>query len=141
MVTPLEPETDSDANRSAARNLLFGLLAFQHNFIDRDALLGGFSAWVADRCRPIGQVLRERGALDTGRHALIEALVHEHLKLHEGDAEKSLASLTPFEVVMADLSRVAAEDFRASLTLVGRDRAGGPDSTASWLPSAGHRAG
>jgi serine/threonine-protein kinase len=138
MVSPIEP--DADANRAAARNLLFALLAFQNNFIDRDALLGGFNAWVADRSRPINELLRERGALDAGRHALIEALVREHLKLHDDDAEKSLADLSSLQPVIAALCRGAAEDVRASLSLVGRD-GNDPDATASWLAPAGHRAG
>ena len=35
-----------------ARNLLFGLLAFQLNFIDRRALLAAFDAWTTDKSRP-----------------------------------------------------------------------------------------
>src|SRR5262245_4629087 len=104
MTSPIEP--DDDPNRAAARNLLFGLLAFQNGFVDREALLGAFNAWVADRSRPLGQFLRERGALDAARHALLEALVVEHLKLHGDDPEMSLASLSSVEPVMSELSRV-----------------------------------
>jgi serine/threonine-protein kinase len=127
MALAREPDADADAARAAARNLLFGLLA-------------GFNAWVADRSRPIGQVLMERGALDPGRHALVEALVREHLKRHGDDPEKSQASLSSVEPVIAALSQVAAEDIRASLSLVGRDRTD-PDATVSYLASAAQRAG
>ena len=34
---------------AADRNLLFGLLAFQNNLIDRHALLDAFDRWVQDR--------------------------------------------------------------------------------------------
>jgi hypothetical protein len=37
------------AHVDADRNLLFGLLALQNNFIDRDGLLDAFSRWVHDR--------------------------------------------------------------------------------------------
>ena len=40
---------------AADHNLLFGLLALQNNFIDRDALLAAFNAWVADKSRALGQ--------------------------------------------------------------------------------------
>ncbi|MFO0953812.1 MAG: hypothetical protein U0835_22185 [Isosphaeraceae bacterium] len=43
--------------------LLFGLLAFQNGFIDRDALLTAFNAWLADRSKSIGQNLVDRGVL------------------------------------------------------------------------------
>ena len=58
-----------------ARNLLFGILALQNNFIDRDGLLAAFNAWAADKARPLGRILVEQGALDASRHALLEALV------------------------------------------------------------------
>ena len=54
--------SDSSAGNSA-RNLLFGLLAFQNNFIDRRALLAAFDAWTADKSRPLGRVLAEQGAI------------------------------------------------------------------------------
>ena len=54
---------------SAARSLLFGLLALQNNFIDRDALLAAFNAWVADKSQSLGQILLDRGALSPARHA------------------------------------------------------------------------
>ena len=40
---------------NTSRSLLFGLLALQNNFIDRDALLAAFNAWVADRSRALGR--------------------------------------------------------------------------------------
>ena len=42
------------ARVDADRNLLFGLLALQNNFIDRDALLDAFDRWVHDRSMPLG---------------------------------------------------------------------------------------
>ena len=59
----------------ADRNLLFGLLALQNDFIDRDALLAALPAWVPDKARPLGRILLRRGAPWTTTHALLEALV------------------------------------------------------------------
>ena len=65
-----------EAGRRASRrppppmSLLFGLLALQNNFIDRDALLAAFNAWVADKSQSLGQILLDRGALSPARHAV-----------------------------------------------------------------------
>jgi serine/threonine-protein kinase len=128
--TPTRPRPDADPHANAAHNLLFGLLAFQNGFIDRDALLAAFNAWVADRARPIGRVLLDLGSLDPTRHALLEALVAEHLKRHGGNPEKSLADLSSVDAVTADLRRLPGEDVQASIAAVGRDRTG-PHSTAT----------
>jgi hypothetical protein len=59
----------------AAQSLLFGLLALQNNFVDREALLAAFNAWVADKSQPMGQILLDRGALSPARHAVLQVLV------------------------------------------------------------------
>ena len=71
-----------------------GLLALQNNFIDRDALVAAFAAWVADKSRSLGDILLERGASTPTRHALFEALAAEHLQIHGGDPELSLAAVS-----------------------------------------------
>ena len=75
----------------AAQSLLFGLLALQNNFIDRETLLAAFNAWVADKSRSLGQILLDRGALSPARHAVLQSLVQEHLQQHGFDPERSLA--------------------------------------------------
>ena len=45
------------------RTLLFGILALQNNFIDREALLAAFAAWVVDKQRPLGEILCQQGKL------------------------------------------------------------------------------
>jgi serine/threonine protein kinase/lipopolysaccharide biosynthesis regulator YciM len=107
---------------NADGNLLFGLLAFQNNFIDRAALLGAFDEWVQDKGRPLGQILRERGALSDSRHALLEALVAEHIRHHGDDPEKSLAALSSIGTVREDLSRLADPELHASLVHVSAAR-------------------
>ena len=54
---------------SAAESLLFGLLALQNNFIDRNGLVAAFDAWVTDKTKPLGQILLDRGALSPARYA------------------------------------------------------------------------
>src|SRR6516164_7753820 len=91
---------------ATGRNLLFGILALQNNFIGRDDLLAAFAAWVADKARSLAQILVDRGALDEARRALLEALVAEHLKQHGGDTEASLADVSSLDSVRDDLVRL-----------------------------------
>src|SRR5262249_2154170 len=48
--------------RAADRNLLFGILALQMDFISRDALIEAMHAWVLEKAKPLGPVpLRAAG--------------------------------------------------------------------------------
>ena len=47
----------------ADRNLLYGILALQMDFISRDALIAAMNAWVLDKTKPLGQILHEHGQL------------------------------------------------------------------------------
>ena len=69
------------------RNLLFGILALQMDFISKEASIAAMSAWVLAKSKPLGQILVEQGALAGDRQALLEALVQEHLKTHNHDAQ------------------------------------------------------
>src|SRR5262245_43089923 len=83
------------ARPSADRNLLFGILALQMDFISRDALIRAMHAWVLDKRKSLGQLLVDQQALRLDNRELLEALVQRHLDMHHGDAEQSLAALTP----------------------------------------------
>jgi hypothetical protein len=78
----------------ASRNLLFGLLALQNSFIDRDALLDAFNRWAHDKVRLLGEILVERGPLAPDEFALLDALVAKHIEKFENDPQRSLAALS-----------------------------------------------
>jgi serine/threonine-protein kinase len=142
--------TDSDRGPAArpladtGRNLLFGILALQNNFIGRDDLLAAFASWVADKSRPLAQLLVDRGTLDVSRRALLEALVAEHLKQHGGDTEASLAAVSSLGSVRDDLERLGDDDLQASL-VAAASRSAGPggdaEATATYTSSSSSRAG
>jgi serine/threonine protein kinase/Zn-dependent protease len=111
--------------RDTARNLLFGLLALQNNFISRDALVAAFGVWIADKSRPLDQLLLDRGDLDADCHALLTGLVRQHLKLHGNDPEKSLADLSAVGSVLRQLVDLNDPDLCASLGHVTQARPGG----------------
>ncbi len=125
------------ARVDADRNLLFGLLALQNNFIDRAALLDAFSRWVHDRAVPIGQILCDRGGLKPEEHDLLQALVAKHLEKFGGDPEKSLQHLSSIGSVREDLSRIADADLQASLAGVSAARPGDDPYRTVTQPSLG----
>src|SRR5438094_5731578 len=91
---------------SADRNLLFGILALQMDFISRDALIAAMNAWVLDKAKPLGQILVEQGALRSDAYTLLEALVQKHLELHGNNPEQSLAALSSAGSVRDDLRQI-----------------------------------
>src|SRR5262245_46148724 len=107
------------ARPDADRNLLFGLLAFQNNFIDRAALLAAFNDWVEDKTRSIADILVERGALAPEFRAALDPLVEAHLRRHDNDAEKSLASLHVGNSTLDRLAALADTDLERTLSHVG----------------------
>jgi tetratricopeptide (TPR) repeat protein/tRNA A-37 threonylcarbamoyl transferase component Bud32 len=115
------------------RNLLFGILALQMDFISRDALIAAMHAWVLDKARPLGQILVDQGSLTLERHTLLHALVREHLKAHHDDPQQSLAALATPTALPDQLGSIADADLQASLGHV-RLPIPDPDQTVDALP-------
>jgi formylglycine-generating enzyme required for sulfatase activity/tRNA A-37 threonylcarbamoyl transferase component Bud32 len=103
---------------AADRNLLFGILALQMDFVGRDALIAAMNAWVLDKNKPLGQILRERGQLAEDEHALLEAMVRKHLEKHGNDPERSLAAVSSVGPLRHELQQIADADVQASLAHV-----------------------
>ena len=72
------------SDSQAARNLLFGILAFQNNFIDRAQLMAAFDGWVLDRSKSLEEILAARAAINDDERKLLSALVARHLSKHDG---------------------------------------------------------
>ena len=129
----------------ADRNLLFGILALQMDFVTRDGLIAAMNAWVLEKHRPIGDFLVDRGALDPKARALLDPMVDLHVARHGGDPVASLAALSSLGGVASDLRRsVAADpDLLASIAHVPGTRAEDPFATRATLstgpPASGVR--
>jgi tetratricopeptide (TPR) repeat protein/tRNA A-37 threonylcarbamoyl transferase component Bud32 len=130
------------ARPAADRNLLFGVLALQMDFVSRNALIRAMNAWVLDKSKPLGQILAEQGDLRDDARGLLEALVEKHLELHGGDPERSLAAVTPrgaggnLPVLEATASKEQQQQAVASmLALLGLDEAT-PHGGAAVQPPA-----
>jgi serine/threonine-protein kinase len=116
---------------SADRNLLFGILALQMDFIDRDTLITALNAWVLDKAKSLGQISMEQGALCVDTHDVLEALVQKHLEIHGHDAQRSLAALAAPQAVQEELHRIADPELHASLEQIPAR----PSEVADKLPS------
>ena len=117
-----------------ARDLLFGLLALQNGLIDQGQLVAAFQAWTRDRARPLADHLFSRGDLDGDDRFVVEALVARHLKKHDGDPDKSLASLAVGHSIRQSFAANADPELHATLGHMASGRAhnGDPDRTTTY---------
>jgi serine/threonine protein kinase len=118
----------------ADRNLLYGVMALQLGFVGRDDLIEAMVAWVADKSRPLGRVLIERGALDPADDPPIAQVVERLLQKHGNDPARSLASL---EATLADpitqrLLAIDDAELHASLAVLDSRIKPDPGATTIW---------
>jgi serine/threonine-protein kinase len=111
---------------SADRNLLFGVLALQMDFVTRDQLISGMNAWVLNKTRSLGDILVEQGALAADEHALLDQLVEKHLERHGRDAERSLAALPVTAVIRKAIVAIPDKDIQASAAGLSSPETTGP---------------
>jgi eukaryotic-like serine/threonine-protein kinase len=129
--TPSPAAAPARSRGAADRNLLFGILALQMDFISRDALIAAMNAWVLDKTKPLGQILLDQRALRSDAHPLLEALVQKHLDLHDNDPEKSLASVSSVGSLRDELERIGDPDVQATLPTIASARAPESDPSAT----------
>lgn len=122
------------AKADADLNLLFGILAFHMDFISREALIGALHAWAMDKDRPLGLILRERGALTVAHQTLLGSLVAEHVAMHGGDPRCSLAAALAPRAVGDVLREVANADLRAAMSHVPANDTAVRDPSATRTP-------
>ena len=80
-----------------------------------------FNAWTRDKTRSMAEILVDQGVLDGARRTLLEGLVAEHLKMHGGDPEKSLAAIDTGRSTRERLAQISdAELAPASLLSANR---------------------
>jgi len=101
------------------RNLLFGILALQNDFITRDQLIQAINVWVLAKQCSLGDLLRERGFLGQPEQTLLDALVARLLARHGGDGARSLQTLSSVSSAREALAGVSDADVQASLSQLG----------------------
>ncbi len=122
------------AQGESDRNLLFGILALQMDFIARDDLIAAMSAWVLEKHRPLAEILQGRGALSPGDRALLEPLVRRHIEQHGGDPARSLAALSSASGLRDDLASVAHTDPDVQASVAALERSGSQEPWPATRP-------
>ena len=126
---------------SADRNLLFGVLALQMDFITREQLIAAMQAWTFEKTKPLGEILLARKAIAVDNRQLLDALVEKHLAMHENSAEKSLAALSSMNDVKTGLLSIADADVQASVGHISSPSKTEVDPYATINPAAQGSAG
>jgi serine/threonine-protein kinase len=109
----------STNSHDSDRNLLFGILALQVNFIGRDDLVKAMHAWVLSKHKPLGAILHEQGKLTADQLHALDALIEQHLKLHADSSSRSLQALSALPEVQSTLATIQDQDVQASLAHFG----------------------
>jgi serine/threonine protein kinase/Flp pilus assembly protein TadD len=118
---------------SADRNLLFGILALQMDFIRKDALIRAMHAWVLDKHKPLGQILVEQSALAADLRDFVEALIDKHVEQHGNDPQQSLAALSAVSSICQALEPIADVQLQATLAPLAQPRPeDAPDPTRTF---------
>ncbi len=101
------------------RNLLFVILAFRMDLIDRPGLLTAMRTWLqGNRNGPIEEILVEYGLLSIEGCQLLAPLVAQHIDNHQGDPQESLASLSSIGSVAHDLESLGDPQLAVTLSFV-----------------------
>jgi serine/threonine protein kinase len=124
------------------RNLLFGILALQMDFISRGALIKAMNAWVLEKTKPLGQILTEHGAMAADIREYVEGMIDKHVEVHGNDVQKSLAAVSSIQSVRRELEQIGDAGLHASLAHVSsatppEDDPQGTRSYAVGLPTSG----
>src|SRR5437868_647260 len=85
------------ANEFAARadrNLLFGMIALQNDFISREQLVAAFDVWVHDKSRGLPDILEIQRSLSPDDRGFMDRLIEKFVAKHGGDVERSLEALS-----------------------------------------------
>ena len=105
------PRPDSD------RNLVYGMLALQLNFVERETLIRAMHAWILEKQSPLGEILVREGRLTEKQRQALDTLLEQHLLLHRNDPQQSLHALAAQTPLSLSSDRVTIEDLEASISL------------------------
>jgi tetratricopeptide (TPR) repeat protein/tRNA A-37 threonylcarbamoyl transferase component Bud32 len=108
----------STPSPSADRNLIFGLLALQMDFVTREQLLEAMSAWMLAKHLSLGDILCGRGVLAEDERQVLDLALRKHIQRHGGDPQASLAALRVEPAMREELHRLNDADVQASIAVL-----------------------
>ncbi|MGC4006298.1 MAG: serine/threonine-protein kinase [Pirellulales bacterium] len=107
--------------RSSDRNLLFGVLAVQMDFLTRAQLFEGMQAWINDKATSLAEHVVRLRHMRPEQRDVLDALVDAHVRQHDDDPQRSLAALSSAAPIRRALERLDDTDVQASLGHVRRE--------------------
>ena len=96
------------------KHLLFAVLAFESDLIDLAQLTAACRAWVADKSKPIADLLVERGWITAEDRGFVEKQLERKLAKHQHDPRVTLNSVVRGDVCDA-IKQVEDADIQQSL--------------------------
>jgi hypothetical protein len=97
------------------KHLLFAVLAFESDLIDLAQLTAACRAWVADKSKPIADLLVERGWITAEDRGFVEKQLERKLAKHQHDPRVTLNSVVRGDVCDA-IKQVEDADIQQSLS-------------------------
>ncbi|WP_254506902.1 serine/threonine-protein kinase [Anatilimnocola floriformis] len=125
---------------AADRNLLFGILALQLDFITREQLIAGMQNWVLHKEQPLADLLATAGALSVQDRTTLEAVVERHLEKHGNCPQQSLAAVNCDGTVKQELTLFSDPHIDASLPHIGTAKPVASDRFATIAPAQANEA-
>ena len=101
-------------NRNAEHNLIFAGLGLQLGIIAKDKVIRGFTEWLFDKTKPLGEILVHQKAITPEQRKALESAVTAHIQ-QEGGEQKALASLNHVKDLESDLDHLADNDLNQTL--------------------------
>ncbi len=102
------------------RNLLFGVLALQLDFVNQQQLVDTMQDWLRHKDKSLGELFVERRILSEERSRLLWSLVKEHVRQHDGDPHKSLAVVPVPMTLRERIQSLGDADISHSVALCSR---------------------
>jgi len=124
------------AQSTTDRNLLFGILALQMDFITSNALINAMNTWVSEKEKPLGQVLQSQSALVEDDDRLLDSLVRRLLEKHGNDVQWSLAAVSAATGIREVLEQIGDHELSLSAGFL----ANAAESTAADADNTSNRA-
>ena len=120
----------------ADRHVLFGILAYQANFIDIPKLVNSVTLWTSRKEQALAQILVDQGALLDSDRRLLEQMVDRHIEMNGGSPEESLCSISSTSTVQTQLAEIEDSELEQSLAKldITKSERSQQDSTISYVP-------
>jgi WD40 repeat protein len=124
------------------RDFLFGVMAVQLSFASPQQVMAAAGAFLGDKSKSIAERLVADGVISAERRAMLDALVAEAVKLHGGDAKRTLHTLGGERALYASFGGSVVLDPAGAPTMAGDGApvAGGEDAARVTLENPGRYA-